>query len=85
VNNCMILAINGQGDDNAQTPHTGYTPAFEDVAAGTQNCLTSLAGTPQGAMGAHYLLQTTAAATGTITTTGLYDPWASVMLALEPQ
>lgn len=85
VNDCMIVALSGQADDNSTTPHSGYTAVFEDSVGGTQNCLINSAGTPQGAMGQYYLLQTTAAATGTITTTGLFDPWGSYMLALEPQ
>ena len=87
VDNCMILAIFGIDDNRRVTEHSGYTPALEDTAdAGADAYVTNL-GT-DGAVGIHYLLQGTAADTGTITTTidgaaGTRN-WASVLIALEP-
>ena len=86
VNNCMILACNGSADDNARsTLPANYIPALEDTTAAIQNCYISTAGTPDGSAALHYLLQTTAASTGTVTDTqAAADAWASVLVALEP-
>lgn len=85
-NNCMLLAINGSADDNTRSPiPSGYTARFEDTGASTQNCFVSTAGNPDGSVALHTLLQTTAAATGTVTDTqAAADAWASVLIALEP-
>lgn len=82
----MLIAANGAGDDNARTiPPTGFTSAFEDATAGTQNCYVTTLGV-DGSSACHYRLQATAAATGTLTDTqAAADPWASVLFALHPE
>jgi hypothetical protein len=86
VARCLILACNGSADDNNRsTPPTGYTPQFEDSAGATQNCYQTTAGNPDGSVAIHTLQQTSAVNTGTITDTqAAADPWASVLVAIEP-
>jgi hypothetical protein len=83
---CLILACNGSADDNNRTPDGTYTPRFEDSAGSTQNCYLTTAGNPDGSVAVHTLLQTNAVNTGTITDTqAAADPWASVLIAIEPE
>jgi hypothetical protein len=86
VNDCMILACNGSADDNIHDPiPTGYTAAFEDLGGGTQNCYISALGTPDGSVAIHHDELASAGSTGTITDTqAAADPWAAVLVALEP-
>lgn len=87
VDGCMILACNGSADDNARSPIPGgYTARFEDGLAGTQNCFVTTLGAVDGSVALHTLLQGAAAATGTVTDTqAAADPWAAVLVALEPE
>jgi hypothetical protein len=86
LRNCAILAISGAADDNARsTLATGYTARFEDSSGGVQNCYLTLLGTPDGSVACHSLLQDAPANTGTPTDVMIApDPWASVLIALEP-
>lgn len=85
VDLCMLLVINGAADDNDRTLLSGFTNALEDTGAGTNNAFVSTAGTPDGSISMFYA-DWMAAATGTITVTqAASDPWASVLVALEPQ
>jgi hypothetical protein len=85
--NCALLVINGAADDNNRTALGGdYAVVFEDTAGGTQNCYQDASGTPDGSLSLFHDLSVPASDTGIITVTqAASDPWASVLIALEPE
>jgi len=87
IPNCALLVITGAADDNALTALGGdYAVVFEDSSGGTQNCYQTTAGTPDGMVGLFHDLIVPASATGTVTVTqAAADPWAGVLIALEPE
>jgi hypothetical protein len=85
--NCALLVINGAADDNNRTALGGdYAVMWEDAAGGTQNCYQETSGTPDGSLALFHDLSVPASDTGIITVTqAASDPWASVLIALEPE
>jgi hypothetical protein len=85
IYNTMLVVCDGAADDNARTTlPTGFTAAFEDVGAGTDNEFHTTAGTPDGSVALHYKGHTTGATGDFTDTQAAADPWASVLIALEP-
>lgn len=87
VEGSCLLVCNGSADDNNRTALGGdYGVAFEDSGASTQNCFVTTAGTPDGSVSLFHDLSVPASDTGTITVTqAAADPWASFLVALEPE
>lgn len=83
--NCMLVACDGAADDNNRsTLPTGFAAGLEDTAASTQNCYQTTAGTPDGSVAGHYKLHTSGATGNFTDTQAAADPWASVLIALNP-
>lgn len=83
---CALVVAFGAADDNSITALGGdYGVAFEDSGGGTQNAFHTTAGNPDGLVGLFYDLSVPASSTGTVTVTqAASDPWAGVLVALEP-
>jgi hypothetical protein len=84
VANCMILFCDGAADDNNRTPLPAkFLAALSE--AGPTNAFLSALGTPDGSVALHYRPHTVGV-TGVYTDTqAAVDPWASVLVALEPE
>lgn len=85
IDGCMILLLHGAGNDNNVTLVAGgYAASLEDTGGGTQNSFQSTTGT-DGMVGLQYLLQTSKAATGTVTVTqAASNAWTTAMASLAP-
>jgi hypothetical protein len=88
VDYCTLLAINGVADDNDRTLLTGYVSAWDDAAGGgPHNAMLTTAGTPDGSVSMFVKGEpiVNGVGTGTIAVTqSAIDPWAAMLVALEP-
>jgi len=81
VANCMLLSIDGAGDDNARsTLPTGFANCFVDAATRAYVSTLGL----DGSVATHFRKWTTGATGNFVDTMVAADPWASVLIALEP-
>lgn len=82
--NCMLVLLNGSHDDVSRTLVTDWTNILDD--GGGINIFGDATGTPDASCHMSYLLQTSAAATGTVTQTqGAAVGWGSILVALRPE
>lgn len=86
VPDCMLVAIDGAGDDNARTVvPSGFTAAFEDFnIGGSQFCFLNSAGAPDNSVALYWKIHTSGPTGDFAATQAVSDSWISILLALEP-